>query len=267
MILNKDDFDQIGLLSRDRIGVETLERYSGSAISEFQPYILLTNFSKYTSFFSNEFNVEIKQGSVMNACHSPENQLSFIHFGIGSPLAALVMELLSFVKPKAILFLGLCGGLRGNYEIGDYFNPVAAIRAEGTSDLFMPERCPALSSFVIQRKVCEELERNKLKIHSGVIHTTNLRFWEFNEDFKRTLEKEQVQAIDMECATLFAVGFACKIAIGALLLISDLPLHHKIKTKEIQREIFENHAQKQIKMGINILKNIHEEQSYTKYQF
>ena len=110
-------------------------------------------------------------------------------------MAALVMDLLSFVKPKAVLMLGFCGGLRPEHKIGDYFVPIAAIREEGTSDAYMPIRCPSLSSFLIQRYVSEELERRKLTYFTGVIHTTNVRFWEFNEEFKEKLAQERVQQL------------------------------------------------------------------------
>lgn len=117
----------------------------------------------------------------------------------------------------------------------------------------MPERCPSLSSFVIQRYVCEELERNNVQYHTGVIHTTNIRFWEFKEDFKKKLTEERVQAIDMECATLFTVGFSVFVPVGALMLISDLPLQQTgIKTKTAAKNIFTKYAEKHVNMSISV---------------
>lgn len=245
-------------ITRESIGISLLERYTGSDLAHFQPYVLLTNFEKYVDLFADMLNRRILSGSAMKVCHDEKNGISLINYGVGSPVAALIVELLSFVKPKATIMLGMCGGLRDEYAVGDFFNPVAAIREEGTSMAYMPERCPALSSFVIQRHICEELERNKIKYHNGVIHTTNVRFWEFKEDFKQKLTEERVQAIDMECATLFTVGFASKVPIGALMMITDLPMHHKgIKTKESSKSIFENYAATHLQMGINVLINMH----------
>ncbi|OGS43367.1 MAG: hypothetical protein A2539_03660 [Elusimicrobia bacterium RIFOXYD2_FULL_34_15] len=258
--LTKEALEQIDQYSRDRVGISTLERYTGSSKEEFQPYILLTNFKIYVDIFGKMFNQPIRQGSVMRACHSQQENISIIDYSVGSPVAALIMELLSFTKPKSVLMLGMCGGLREDYNVGDFFNPVAAIRGEGTSNEYMPIQCPALSSFVIQRYVCEELEKNSLKYHTGVIHTTNVRFWEFNEEFKVNLLKEKVQAIDMECATLFTVGFAKLVPIGALMLISDLPLKEKgIKTKETAKLIFEKYTNLHINTGISVLKNMQEQ--------
>jgi len=256
-------------ITRERIGKQLLERYTGSRINQFQPYILLTNFRKYLDLFAKMTKQPIISGSVMSVCHDKKNKISVINCGVGSPTAALVVELLSFFNPQATLILGMCGGLRESYKIGEYFNPVAAIREEGTSLAYMPERCPALSSFVIQRYICEELERNQIKYHSGVVHTTNIRFWEFKEDFKRKLLEEKAQAIDMECATLFAVGFAYKVAIGALMLITDLPLGVRgIKTKKSAEDIFEQHASRHLQIGINVLKNMRQKgQKGFGYQF
>ncbi|MEW6556265.1 MAG: AMP nucleosidase [Elusimicrobiota bacterium] len=255
--LTKDALAQIDQYSRDRVGLSTLERYTGSLASEFQPYILLTNFKLYVDIFAQKFKVSIQQGSVMRACHCKKEKISIIDYSVGSPTAALIVELLSFTKPKAVLMLGLCGGLRTEYKVGDFFNPVAAIRGEGTSDAYMPKRCPSLSSFVVQRFICEELEKRGIKYHTGVIHTTNVRFWEFNEAFKKILADERAQAIDMECATLFTVGFSKYVPIGALMLISDLPLKKGgIKTKKTAKEVFEKYTGSHIEIGIAVLKNM-----------
>ena len=253
--LTQESLDQIDQYSRDRIGLSTLERYTGSAASEFQPYVLLTNFKLYVRAFAESYKQPVRKGSVMRACHAPQEGISIVDYSVGSPTAALVVDLLSFVKPKAVVMLGLCGGLRDEHEVGHFFNPVAAIRDEGTSDSYMPKQCPALSSFVLQRFICEELEARKLSYHTGVIHTTNVRFWEFNEDFKKILAAEQAQAIDMECATLFTVGFARKVAVGALMLISDLP-HKKqgVKTAESARGVFEKYTKLHIDAGVSVLK-------------
>ena len=256
-------------ISREYVGVSTLERYTGSSIGDFQPYILLTNFPKYLEIFAKKVNKKIIKGSAMTCCHDEKEKITMINYGIGSPVAALIMELLSFVKPQATLMLGMCGGLRPEYLVGDYFNPVAAIREEGTSYAYLPARCPSLSSFIIQRYVCSELEQNGMLYRTGVIHTTNVRFWEFNEEFKNNLALERSQAIDMECATLFTVGFVTAVPIGALMLISDLPLNPKgIKTKESAGKVVAEHSGFHVEMGINVMNRMRkDEDAGFNYQF
>ena len=262
--LTEHDIEDIDMFSRDHVGISTLERYTGSDKDDFQPYILLTNFKKYLDAFSEITGAPIKHGSAMRACHCPADKITIIDFGVGSPVAALIMELISFINPKAVLMLGMCGGLSRKYAVGDFFNPLAAIREEGTSNAYMPPQCPALSSFDIQQFVCEELKQSQLPYHTGVIHTTNVRFWEFNEPFKKTLQEEHCQAIDMECATLFTVGFSRAVPIGALMLISDLPLKAGgVKTKESAKQVFENFTSQHLNVGIAVLKNIHAHETAT----
>ena len=86
--------------------------------------------------------------------------------------------------------LGMCGGLRRRYRIGEFLLPVAAIRGEGTSDYYLPKNVPAMTNFTIQKSLAEVLEAENEKYHIGISHTTNIRFWEFNEAFKKQLLKE-----------------------------------------------------------------------------
>lgn len=254
------DFGEIDEFSQDRAGIETLERYTGSKASDFQPFILLTNFTQYVESFSEKFKEPIIHGPGMIVCHSPKNRITIINYHMGSPMAALVIDLISFLHPKAVLTLGLCGGLRPEHKIGDYFVPMAAIREEGTSDAYMPIRCPSLSSFLIQRYVSAELERRELIYFDGVIHTTNVRFWEFDKEFEEKLVQERAQTIDMECATLFTVGFARYVPIGALMLISDLPLQTKgIKNSKFTKVITQK-ALIHLEMGISILKKMNRDE-------
>jgi AMP nucleosidase len=257
LVFSQADHDQIGRLTRDRVGLGTLERYTGSAAAEFQRYVLPTNFHRYLDVFSERFGHDIRHGSVLRACHAPEVRLSIVDIGVGSPLGALMVELLSFVRPHAVLLLGMCGGLRQGYKVGELFNPVAAIRDEGTSDFFMPPQCPALASFPVQRRVAHVLEERGLTYHTGVIHTTNVRFWEFDQPFRERLRLERAQAIDMECATLFTVAYARQVALGALMLISDLPLRQSgIKTKSSARRVFEKYTAQHIAAGIAVVEEL-----------
>ncbi len=242
-------------ISEKQFAEETLERYSGSPISAFGSNLLLTNFPKYVDAFAKKYNVPVIEGAMFKVAHAPEEDTSILDFKIGSPAAALVVDLCSFLPIKASLLLGMCGGLRRRYQIGDYLVPVASIRGEGTSDFYFPSEVPALANFLMQKAVTEVMDSQKSSYHIGITYTTNMRFWEFNEEFKTRLKLTKAQAIEMECATLFAASYKRKYTLGALLLISDLPLNaNGVKTKKSSAFVYDNYMKDHLDKGIHILK-------------
>jgi AMP nucleosidase len=243
------------------IARQTLERYSGCDVNQFHTNLILTNFPRYVEYFSKSRNVPIHEGSMFKVAHSPEDEVSILDFKIGSPAAALVVDICSFLPIRASMLLGMCGGLRRRYQIGDYLVPVASIRGEGTSDFYFPIEVPALANFLMQRAVTEVLDQEKAIYHIGITYTTNMRFWEFNEEFKNRLKATKAQGIEMECATLFSASYKRKFTLGALLLVSDLPLNQEgIKTKQSSQWVYDNFMADHVEKGIRILKRAREMQ-------
>jgi AMP nucleosidase len=242
------------------IAADMLERYTGTAPDHFQKQIVLTNFNYYLERFSSLCDDSEKTtGSAMTVVHSKKLGVSIVNFSIGSPNAALIIEILATADPKAVLFLGLTGGLHRSLKVGDFILPTAAIRDEGASRHFMPPQVPAMPTFKIQKFVSQIIVEKGLDYRTGVIHTTDYRFWEFDEKFKAQLYEERVLGIDMETATLFSVGFASKVPIGALLLVSDLPLRKDgIKTKKSANAVFKQFTDLHIDTGIKAMSEIAE---------
>ena len=244
-----------GELTEAQFAKETLERYAGCEVSQFGSNLLLTNFPRYVDYFAKARNVPVIEGSMFKVAHDPKEDVSILDFKIGSPAAALVVDLCSFMPIKTSVLLGMCGGLRRRYEVGDYLVPVASIRGEGTSDFYFPAEVPALANFLMQKAVTEVLELEQALYHIGITYTTNMRFWEFNEEFKSLLKATKAQAIEMECATLFAASYKRKFTLGALLLISDLPLNNSgVKTKKSSQNVYDRHMADHVEKGIAILK-------------
>jgi AMP nucleosidase len=242
--------------TKDEIVKNWLPRYTGTPLKEFGEYILLTNFINYVIAFSQRYGVEIKGMDKPMQTATAEN-ITIINFGMGSAVAATVMDLLSAVKPKAALFLGKCGGLKDKVKVGDLILPIAAIRGEGTSDDYLPPEIPALPSFRLQRAVSSIIKKYELDYWTGTVYTTNRRVWEHDEEFKTYLQKVRAYAIDMETATIFLVGFANKIPTGALLLVSDQPMTPEgVKTEESDKKITEQFVERHLRIGIDSLKQL-----------
>lgn len=234
-----------------------LPRYTGASIDEFGDYILLTNFYNYVSKFAENCNCDIKgEGRAMQM--STNNQgVSIINFGMGSANAATIMDLLVARKPKGVLFLGKCGGLKPSTEIGHFILPIAAIRGEGTSNDYLPTEVPALPSFKLHKFVSNVICKYNQEYRTGVVYTTNRRVWEWDEDFKVYLKKLSAIVIDMETATLFIVGHVNEIARGALLLVSDLPfIPEGVKTEKSDRYVTSKFVDLHLKIGLEAMTDI-----------
>ncbi|WP_221390927.1 AMP nucleosidase [Dyadobacter sp. NIV53] len=240
------------MTTKEQIVENWLPRYTGTPMEEFGKYILLTNFGNYVTMFAEKFGVPVKgQGRAMQTATAKD--ITIVNFGMGSPMAATVMDLLSAINPKAVLFLGKCGGLKKT-QVGDLILPIAAIRGEGTSDDYMPAEIPALPSFRLQSTVSASIAKHKLDYWTGTVYTTNRRIWEHDDTFKEYLREIRAIAIDMETATIFIVGFANAIPHGALLLVSDNPLVPEgVKTEESDKKVTNNFVKTHLEIGIEAL--------------
>jgi AMP nucleosidase len=242
--------------TKDEIVHNWLPRYTGEKLENFGKYFLLTNFSNYVELFAGWNKVEIVGTGKPMQCATADD-ITIINFGMGSPTAATVMDLLSAVRPKAVLFLGKCGGLKKRNNLGDLILPIAAIRGEGTSDDYFPKEVPALPAFALQKAVSTTIRDHGVDYWTGTVYTTNRRVWEHDEDFKEYLQAIRAYAIDMETATIFTVGFYNKIPTGALLLVSDQPMIPEgVKTEESDKKITAAFVERHLKIGIDSLKQL-----------
>ena len=233
-----------------------LPRYTGEQLKNFGEYILLTNFSNYVELFAKWHDVEIIGHDKPFQC-ATAGDITIINFGMGSPSAATIMDLLGAISPKAVLFLGKCGGLKKRNKIGDLILPIAAIRGEGTSNDYFPAEVPALPAFALQKAISTTIRDFKTDYWTGSVYTTNRRVWEHDEVFKDYLTKIRVYAIDMETATVFTVGFYNKIPTGALLLVSDNPMIPEgVKTEASDKKVTTMFVERHLKIGIESLKQL-----------
>jgi AMP nucleosidase len=238
--------------TKSEIVRDWLPRYTGRPLDWFGSYVLLSNFGLYVDLFAQKFGVEV-MGRDRPMQTATAQDITIVNFGMGSAMAATVMDLLSAVGPKAVLFLGKCGGFKKT-KVGDYILPIAAIRGEGTSNDYLPAEIPALPSFRLQRAVSATIIKHHCDYWTGTIYTTNRRVWEHDPTFKEYLTRVRVLGIDMETATIFIVGFANQIPKGALLLVSDNPMTPEgVKTSRTDKAVDENHVRSHLEVGIDSL--------------
>ena len=242
--------------TKEDIITNWLPRYTGRALQDFTEYIILVNFNHYVEEFARWHGVEV-EGLGRPMLNASADGITVINFGMGSPNAATVCDLLGAVSPKAILLLGKCGGLKLKNKLGDLILPIAAIRGEGTSNDYFPPEVPALPAFALQKAISTTIRDHEQDYWTGTVYTTNRRVWEHDDDFKAYLRKIRVMAIDMETATIFSAAFKNKIPAGALLLVSDQPMVPEgVKTEASDQQVTNNFAERHLRLGIESLKQL-----------
>ncbi len=256
------------MTTKQEIVENWLPRYTNRPLKDFTKHILLTNFRHYVDLFAQWYNVPVL-GEDRPMQSASANGITLVNFGMGSPNAATIMDLLSAIDPKAVLFLGKCGGLKKKNKVGDLILPIAAIRSEGTSNDYLPPEVPSLPAFNLQRAVSTAIRDYGRDYWTGTVFTTNKRVWEYDERFKKYLEKTRAMAIDMETATIFTVGFVNAIPSGALLLVSDQPMvPDGVKTDKSDELVTDSFVEEHLKIGIEALSVIiHDKKSVKHLKF
>ena len=251
--------------TKEEIVQNWLPRYTNHPLEDFGEYILLTNFNNYVDIFCDRYGIE-HPNYRSNMRMATAAGITMINFGMGSPNAAIIMDLLSAISPKACLFLGKCGGISTKTKKGDFILPIAGIRGEGTSNDYYPPEVPALPAFMMQRAVSSAIRDLGHDYWTGTVYTTNRRVWEHDDEFKAYLRRTRAMAVDMETATLFTCGFANRIPVGALLLVSDNPMTPEgVKTAESDNQVTANYVQDHVEIGIEALEMIKQEKKTVRH--
>ncbi len=242
--------------TKTEIVADWLPRYTGTAARDFSKYVLLVNFTDYVSLFALAYGTRVR-GADRPMPNATANGITILNFGMGSASAATVMDLLTAIKPKAVLFLGKCGGLKKKNKLGDLILPIAAIRGEGTSNDYLPPEVPALPAFSLQKAISTTIRNHQRDYWTGTVYTTNRRVWEHDEAFKKHLTRIRCMAIDMETATIFITGFHNEIPTGALLLVSDQPMVPEgVKTAASDAVVTSEHMELHLRIGIDSLSEL-----------
>ena len=242
--------------SKQEIVENWLPRYTGVPLEEFGQYIILTNFKDYVQHFAEMMGAEIR-GLDRPMQSATKDNISIINFQMGSAMAATIMDLLTAIMPKAVLFLGKTGSLKSYIGLGELILPIAAIRGEGTSNDYFPPEVPALPAFNLEKAISTTIRDHGREYWTGTVYTTNRRVWEHDEEFKSYLRRIRTTAVDMETATIFSVGFHNEIPTGALLLVSDNPMVPEgVKTEESDKKVSKNFVGEHLRIGIDSLRQL-----------
>jgi purine-nucleoside phosphorylase len=140
--------------------------------------------------------------------------------GMGGPSAAIVLHELIALGARRAIRVGTCGALDGGLELGDLVVAHEALAADGTSrNLGAGERIAA------DRELTAALAGGANGNASATVVSTDL-FYEHDRAREQAWRTAGAVAVEMEAATLFAVGARAGIPVACVLAVSDLIGEH-----------------------------------------
>lgn len=135
--------------------------------------------------------------------------------GMGGPSAAIVLHELIVLGARRAIRVGTCGALDGGLELGDLVVAHEALAADGTSrNLGAGERIAA------DRELTAALESAAARRGTTIVSTD--LFYEPNLDREREWRAAGAVAVEMEAATLFAVGALAGVPVACVLTVSNV---------------------------------------------
>lgn len=150
-------------------------------------------------------------------------KVSIATHGIGAPSATIVFEELKMLGAKVMVRLGTAGSLTEKVRVGDFIIVSgAAYQCGGNSiGMYVPGYCmPSAPSPDVTYALIREAERLKEETHVGPVFSSDAFYAEDPEFAIKWCERGML-AVEMECASLFTLGWMRGFKTGALLVISD----------------------------------------------
>jgi uridine phosphorylase len=147
--------------------------------------------------------------------------------GVGSAGAAIAFSEVIQSGAKSIVRIGTAGGLYDKVQIGDIVVPQAAVREDGASRLMLPMEYPAVADMDLTQTLLKSIQKKSERVKSGVIVTSDLFY---PGKLPSTLSLHQSMgaiAVEMECATLFTLGFIHGVKTAAAVVLDGNPLQHQ----------------------------------------
>jgi purine-nucleoside phosphorylase len=142
-------------------------------------------------------------------------------FGIGSPVAAVMLEDLIALGCRRVVSVGTCGGMDPELGVGDLLLCERAVRDEGTSFHYATPDVPAVADAALTQAVAEQLDAHGAAFRRGSTWTTDAPYRE-TADEVRAHVAAGVQVVEMEASALFVVGAVREAQVASLLVVSDV---------------------------------------------
>jgi uridine phosphorylase len=141
-------------------------------------------------------------------------------FGVGAPVAALVLEELIALGVRRFINIGAAGSLLKDCRFGDVIVADAAIRDEGVSHHYLPAAKFAYPSASLTADFAAALAARGVVFRRATTWTIDAVFRETVAE-ANSYQAEGVATVEMEAAALFAVGALRGVDVVAAFAVSD----------------------------------------------
>ncbi len=194
--------------------------------------------------------------------------ITIFNIGVGPSNAKNATDHLAVLRPHCWLVIGHCGGLRQSQTIGDYVLAHGYMRRDRILDDLVPPEVPVPALAEVQMALQEAAERVtgergdalKRRLRTGTVVTYDDRNWELRwSQERRRINQGRAIAVDMESATLATQGYRLRVPYGALLCVSDKPLHGEIKLPGAATRFYQRAVREHLRIGLEAVELLRSE--------
>ncbi len=209
------------------VTAEKLLQYKIAAghMDNFQaPEIVLVCYQRSTMKYLLEKYPEFRPSKAVTHFYTLENGRVGIlgDWGVGAPGLAIKMEELVVLGAKRFIAVGTAGGLLNTHKIGDFVFCPKALAEDGVAHLYLPS---GQSSIKADQEMLTEW--TTFAKDRALPHFQPAMAWSFSAIFKETVEDVLrvnnlgYSVVEMEAATLYAIGKDKEVRTLSLFIISD----------------------------------------------
>lgn len=126
--------------------------------------------------------------------------------GIGGPSASIAIEELISCGAKYLIRIGSGGAVQTGINIGDLIICSAAIREDGTTNMYINPKYPAVADIKLTNLIIDVCEELKYKYHCGIVRSHDSFYTDDEDKIMEYWNSKNILASDMETSSLFVIG-------------------------------------------------------------
>ncbi|WP_213715509.1 nucleoside phosphorylase [Cedecea lapagei] len=137
--------------------------------------------------------------------------------GMGGPSTAIAVEELRQIGVTNLIRIGSCGAMQNHIRLGDLVIATAAVRDEGTSQMYIDKGYPACADIGLVHHLTQQTKRLGYASHCGYVRSHDSFYTEREDEINQYWSGKGILAADMETAPLMVVGALRGLRIASVL--------------------------------------------------